>query len=390
VIINFGFSDTLRSLLNHFQLSHNLVIRLIMQDTVIAYFITPHGFGHASRAAAVMAAVQERASHVRFELFTTCPKQIFSQSLVASFGYHAVDVDIGVIQATPLKEDLPATCRALDCWLPFDAEAIRQTAQHLKRMRCALVVCDISPFGIEAASEADIPSLLVESFTWDWIYNRYAVDAPCLLPHSGTMHAIFDRVGYRIQTQPLCQPVDSDLTLGPISRKVRTERRQTRKALNIPDDAAMVLISMGGVRDRFEFLDRIPYRSNLYFVIPSTDGLVAPQQNVILLPTHSPFFHPDLSLAADLVIGKVGYSTLAEIYQAGTPFGYIPRPESPESNPLVDFIKNHMSAHPISANDYNSGRWIDQLPQLLSLPRSQTSKRNGADQAAEFILDLII
>jgi hypothetical protein len=357
--------------------------------TAIAYFITPHGFGHASRAAAVMAAVQERAPHVRFELFTTCPKQIFNQSLMASFGYHAADVDIGVVQTSPLKEDLPATCRALDGWLPFSRDAIEQTAQHLKRMRCALVVCDISPFGIEAAAEAGIPSLLVESFTWDWIYNRYATDAPCLLPHSSTMQAIFARVGYRIQTQPLCQPVDCDLSIGPISRKIRTGRRQTRKALNIADDATMVLISMGGVRDRFEFLDRIPYRSNLFFVIPSTDGLVAPQQNVILLPTHSPFFHPDLSLAADLVIGKVGYSTLSEIHQAGTPFGYIPRPESPESDPLIDFIKNHMTARPISARAYSSGRWIDQLPQLLSLPRSQPAKRNGADQAAEFILDLI-
>jgi hypothetical protein len=357
--------------------------------TAIAYFITPHGFGHASRAAAVMAAVQERAAHVRFELFTTCPKQIFNQSLMASFGYHATDVDIGVVQTSPLKEDLPATCRALDGWLPFNKAAIAQTAQHLKRTRCALVVCDISPFGIEAAAEAGIPSLLVENFTWDWIYHRYAADAPCLLPHSSTMQAIFARVGYRIQTRPLCQPVDCDLTIGPISRKVRTGRRQSRKALNIPDDATMVLISMGGVRDRFEFLDRIPDRSDLFFVIPNTDGLVAPQQNVILLPTHSAFFHPDLLLAADLVIGKVGYSTLSEIHQAGTPFGYIPRPESPESDPLIDFIKNHMTARPISARAYSSGRWIDQLPQLLSLPRSQPAKRNGADQAAEFILDLI-
>jgi hypothetical protein len=256
-------------------------------------------------------------------------------------------------------------------------------------MRCTLVVCDISPFGIEAAAEAGIPSLLIENFTWDWIYDRYAAGAPCLLPHSSMMRAIYARADYRIQTRPLCQPVDSDLTVGPISRKARTGRRQTRNALNIPDDAAMVLISMGGVRDRFEFLDRIPYRSNLFFVIPSTDGLVAPQQNVILLPMHSPFFHPDLSLAADLVIGKVGYSTLSEIHQAGTPFGYIPRPESPESAPLVDFVEDHMNARPISARSYSSGRWIDQLPQLLSLPRSQTPKRNGADQAAEFMLDLI-
>ncbi len=335
-----------------------------------------------------MAAVQERAPRVRFELFTTCPKQIFDQSLIASFGYHTVDVDIGIVQDTPLKENLPATCRALDRWLPLNKDVIQRTAQLLKRRRCVLAVCDISPFGIEAAAEAGIPSLLVENFTWDWIYKRYAADAPCLLRHSRMMQAVFAGVDYHIQTRPLCQPTDSDLTCGPISRKIRTGRHQTRKALNIPDNATMVLISMGGVRDRFEFLDRIPYQPNLYFVIPSTDGLIASQQNVILLPAHSAFYHPDLSLAADLVIGKVGYSTLSEIHQAGTPFGYIPRPESPESDSLVDYINNHMSARPISAEAYTSGRWIDQLPRLLSLPRGQTPERNGADQVAEFIQNL--
>jgi hypothetical protein len=357
--------------------------------TVIAYFITPHGFGHASRAAAVMAAVQEVAPQVRFELLTTCPKQFFNQSLRAPFGYHAVEVDIGVVQTTPLREDLPATCRALDSWLPLRTNAIQRTARQLKRMGCALVVCDISPFGIEAAAAAGIPSLLVENFTWDWIYHRYAADAPCLLEYGRMMQAIFARADYRIQTRPLCQPTDSDLTIGPISRKVRTGRRQTRKALDLPNEAAMILISMGGVRDRFDFLDRIPYRPNLFFVIPSADGRIAPQHNVILLPTHSPFFHPDLMLAADLVIGKVGYSTLAEIYQAGTPLGYIARPQSPESEPLVDFVKSHLTARPISSRAYLSGHWIDQLPQLLSLPRSRPPKHNGADQAAAFILDIV-
>jgi hypothetical protein len=357
--------------------------------TVIAYFITPHGFGHASRAAAVMTAVQEVAPEVRFELFTTCPKQFFNQSLGAPFGYHAVDVDIGLVQTSPLQEDLPATCRALDGWLPFSPDAVEQTAQHLKHMRCTLAVCDISPFGIEAAARAGIPSLLIENFTWDWIYNRYAADAPCLLPYSRMMREIFARAGYRIQTRPLCEPAKSDLTIGPISRKFRTGRRQTRKALKIPEQAAMVLISMGGVRDRFDFLDGIPHRPDLFFVIPNADGRIAPQQNVTLLPTHSPFFHPDLLLAADLVIGKVGYSTLSEIHQAGTPFGYIARPQSPESDPLVDFIKNHLTARPISSKAYHSGRWIAQLPQLLSLPRSRPPKRNGADRAAGFILDLI-
>jgi hypothetical protein len=39
----------------------------------IAYFISPHGFGHASRAAAVMEALYKIESSIRFEIFTTTP-----------------------------------------------------------------------------------------------------------------------------------------------------------------------------------------------------------------------------------------------------------------------------------------------------------------------------
>jgi len=39
----------------------------------LAYFITPHGFGHAARACAVMAAAQQRIPNLLSEIFTRSP-----------------------------------------------------------------------------------------------------------------------------------------------------------------------------------------------------------------------------------------------------------------------------------------------------------------------------
>ena len=47
--------------------------------------------------------------------------------------------------------------------------------------------------------------------------------------------------------------------------------------------------------------------------------------NVWLLPHRSGFFHPDLVQAADAVVGKIGYSTLAETCRARIPYGFVPR-----------------------------------------------------------------
>ncbi len=52
----------------------------------IAYFVTPHGYGHASRAAAVMAALLELDASIRFEIFTQVPAWFFESSLGESFG----------------------------------------------------------------------------------------------------------------------------------------------------------------------------------------------------------------------------------------------------------------------------------------------------------------
>jgi hypothetical protein len=297
--------------------------------TTIAYFITPHGFGHASRAAAVMAALSELIPGLRFELFTTCPQWIFKESLETDFGYHPTRSDIGLVQTSPLSEDLAATCRQLDQTLPFDQTLVDDLAETIRKMNCRLVICDIAPLGIVAAGAAGLPSVLVENFTWDWIYSGYLNAAPGLQPHIKYLSRIFRQADHHIQTRPLCRPVPGTLQAAPISRRARTPRAQVRARLGIDGRDKMVLISMGGVPDRFEFLSRLPGQIEPFLVIPGADGRSSPHPKVLLLPTHSDFYHPDLMAAADSLVAKAGYSTIAEAYQCGLPFGYVRRVQPP-------------------------------------------------------------
>jgi len=112
--------------------------------------------------------------------------------------------------------------------------------------------------------------------------------------------------------------------------------------------------------------------------------------NLRFLPCDCGFFHPDLIGASDLVVGKVGYSTLAEVYAAGVPWAYISRKSFPESRVLVDFIRqNHMGAE-VSADDVHNGSWLDQLPELINMQREIGPRENGADGAADFIIDRVL
>ena len=144
----------------------------------IAYFISPHGFGHATRAAAVMAAIQTLSPGAHFEIFTRAPEWLFQASLPGSFTYQSLMSDIGLVQRSPLQEDLPATLERLEAFLPFDQALVKDLSAQVQELACRLIVCDIAPLGIAVAAQAGLPSVLVENFTWDWIYAGYLDSEP--------------------------------------------------------------------------------------------------------------------------------------------------------------------------------------------------------------------
>lgn len=355
----------------------------------IAYFISPHGYGHAARAAGVMEAMHDLDSTLRFEIFTQVPRWFFEDSFSGAFGYHSLLTDIGLVQKTPLHADIPETVKRLNHFLPFDAFMISNLARQIEKLKCDLIICDIAPMGIAVAEKAGVPCLLIENFTWDWIYQRYLEEDARMVEHISYLKSLFNAATFRIQTEPICDPCDADLTTFPVSRKKKTPAYQIRKKLRIPEGIKAILITMGGIEEKYEFFEQLAMNRDVYFVIPGASRKVTIRDNLVRLPHHSDYFHPDLVNASDAVIGKVGYSTLAEIYYAGVPFGYVARSRFRESQKLVSFIENEMPGLPISGDQFYTAAWLPSLPDLLALPRINRTDPRGAEQIARFIHNLI-
>ena len=351
----------------------------------IACFITPHGFGHASRAAAVMEALADVVGGVRFDIVTTSPRWFFDDSVPAPFCRHPVETDLGMVQKTPLVSDPAATCRRLDSMLPFDDALVDRLARRLCDAGCRLVICDIAALGLAVARRAGIPGVLVENFTWDWIYAAYVGRQPGLQKHIDYLSALYANADLHVQAEPLCRAVPGAVRVGPIARPPRSSRHSVRSALGIGDDRKMVLVSMGGIPDRFEFLRRLPAADDYRIVVPGAEPGTKAPDHVVLLPRQSAFFHPDLLRAADVLIGKAGYSTVAEAYYAGIPFGYIARSDSPESPALEVFIKKNLPCRSISETEYASGEWMARLPELAQMSRVVRAHENGAVVVARLI-----
>lgn len=355
----------------------------------IACFISPHGLGHATRAAAVLAALQECEPGAKLHLFTTAPPSLFEASGCRNKFFHDEPTDVGFAQTSAFVSDLPETIRRLDAFLPFDPAHVKERAATIVRAGCGLVLCDIAPLGIAVAREAGIPSVLVENFAWSNLYRHYGSQYPRMTEHADYLQRIFRQASLHIQTDPICQPAEADLIVGPISRPPRQSKAAVRKALAIGQDCRLILVTLGGDTHHPPHLSHLASRTDLVFVAIAAGNGLRRTGNILYLPPQSDFYHPDIVHAADAVIGKVGYSTLAEVYHAGVPFGYIARKDYPEMPPLVAFIEKEMCSLPVSASELEAGITGERVDALLNLPPRPPSRPNGAGAVATFLAPLL-
>ena len=99
----------------------------------IAYFVSPHGFGHAARACAVMDAAHDMNRELEFDVYAKTPRWFFNDSLSGSWTYHSLLTDIGFVQKNPLEIDLAETLSRLDRFYPSDPVLVAALARAVSR-----------------------------------------------------------------------------------------------------------------------------------------------------------------------------------------------------------------------------------------------------------------
>lgn len=322
-----------------------------------------------------------------FLIMTAVPGWFFRDSLPSTYTICPRNVDVGLVQHSALQIDLPATVEALQHLYAREQKTSLEISSLLAE--CDVIISDISPMAFAAAREEGIPSILVENFTWDWIYKDYLASVPEIGPYISLIRQRYSLADYRIQAEPVCLGIKSDLRVAPVARKKRDSRETIRARLGIDNDRSAVLISMGG-----EGIRRLPTHlledfPEVVFLVSGLRESVPEINNLRIIPEDSGVYHPDLVASVDAVIGKVGYSTLAEVYHSGTPYGYIPRADFRETGPLVGYIEKNMAGMAIAAEDFFNGRWLEMLPELIAMKSDPGMRINGADQIAGFIADLL-
>jgi hypothetical protein len=347
--------------------------------------VSAHGFGHAARTAAVLQALAQ-LTPVHCTVVSQVVPWFFRNSLPCPFIQYPWPVDVGLVQQSALREDLPATVRALAKFYPLRQEQVARVAAVFAG--CDLVLCDIAPLGIAAARQAGVPSVLLENFTWDWLYEGYLEECAEFRPFLSCLRELYQQADYHIQATPLCAPGPCDLLAGPIARRIRTGRAEVRERLKVAAGQRLVLISLGGLGMTGVCLRLPDNGGDTLYLVADRGGNGQKRKHILFIPPDSSLDHPNLVAACDAVIGKVGYSTLAEVYRAQVPFGYIRRQGFRESEPLAGFIRQEMAGLEISEKDLAAGGLAELLPELFALAPPPCRLPDGSKQCAEFLAAL--
>lgn len=334
-------------------------------------------------------ALQQLDQSIDVEVWTSAPKHLFDDSIFRPISYFQYSSDVGLVQRTPMNEDIPATVDRLKAFLPFDGTTIESLAQRLRDQRCDLVVCDIAPLGIVVGREAEVPTVLIENFTWDWIYSAYAETEPEILPYVAYLETVFQSADYHIRAEPACGDSTGDLMVKPIGRRARRPPEQIREALGFQGHEKMVLVTFGGTPGAWNPIVDMDNHADVVFVVPTAAEESEAEGNAVRFLARSKFYHPDLIGAADVLISKLGYSTIAEAYYAGVPFGFLRRPDFRESAVLERFVSENLPSLCIGVQVCESADWEYHLARLLELPRVDRIGSDGAHQAADFILRIL-
>ncbi len=358
-----------------------------MSAPAVAFYITGHGLGHATRMVAVMQVLREAHPAVRLLARTSAPLALFAAHLGAAVMVVPGAVDVGTVQHDSLRLDKAASLTAYAAFLAERPDRVQSEARWLREVGAALVVGDIPPLAFEAAAAAGIPGIAITNFSWDWIYASYVAQGQTQAPLLRKIREAYGRASLLLRL-----PLHGDLSAFPvirdiplIARRVPRDRRAVRAALGITEQDPLVVLSFGGFDLYGIDFGRLGRLEGYRFAV-SREVVGAPG-NVLGVPP-SVIRHDELVAAADAVITKPGYGIVSECLAHRIPVVYTSRGEFAEYGPLVEGLHRYTAATFISNEDLLAGCWEPALRKVVGavLP-AERLEATGAAVAARILLE---
>jgi L-arabinokinase len=367
----------------------------------IVFYVSGHGFGHASRSIEVINAILAKRPETRIGVRTSAPRWLFDLTVKGKVAFSTLECDTGVVQVDALTLDEADSIRR--AWA-FHSDMVTRAASEtriLRELGAGLIVGDIPPLAFAVGGSAGIPSVAIGNFTWDWIYADYPRVrlAPSLLP---ALRGAYARVSIslRLPMHGGFENMNNVTDIPFIARHASRTRDEVCKTLKLPADKPIVLVSFGGYGLPGLDTDQLAKFKKYTVVMTASAPLARSQKGAAAAERKGSFVsineeamynagvrYEDLVGAAEVVVSKPGYGIISECIANDAALLYTPRGHFPEYDVLVQEMPKYLRTALISHDDLFACKWESAIDKLLAQPKlKKKPETNGADVAADILL----
>jgi hypothetical protein len=347
--------------------------------------ITNHGFGHATRTAAVLAELQRLVPDILLIVVTSAPQWLIESYIPGDFIYRSRVFDVGVVQSDGLTMNIPATLTQLKEIRTYQKRLVASEVEYIRQMGAQLILADIPPLASVIAEAAGIPCWMASNFGWDLIYRQWGEEFAEIVEWVTDCFQKCDRL-FRL---PFHEPMSAFPQITDVGLTGATPRFTTlelRRKFGIQDQPGKtVLLSFGGLG-----LAKIPYRNLQQF--PDwqfiTFDRLAPDAFPNLVKVIDPKYRPvDMMPLCGRIISKPGYGTFAEACLLGIPVISLPRHDFAEAQYLLSGLQNFSSHYILDTNEFTEGQWEFLFKPLLPPREEQPLPKEGNRTITQAIID---
>ena len=396
-----------------------------MHVRTVAFYISGHGFGHASRQIEIINALTRRAPQMSVAIRTSAARWLFDRTLSRPLEPHHRDhgehreqnsvtsvtsvvhpsaptliegaTDTGVIQIDSLRLDEAETIRRAAAFYADLTERAQTEAGILRQHDVRLVIADAPPLACAAAAAAGVPSIVVANFTWDWIYAAYRealAFAPGVIE---TIQAAYSQAeaAWRLPMHGGFATFRRITDVPFVARHARHGREETCRRLGLPAGERLALSSFGGYGVSGLDLASLDCFDTWRIVVSGQSPLRDVPRGVCVVDEarlyDSGLRYADLVAAVDVVVTKPGYGIISECVANGTAILYTSRGRFAEYDVLVAEMPRFVRCRYLEQDRLLAGRWRDALDAVVSAPPPpEQPPTNGADVIASMIAERLM
>lgn len=326
----------------------------------LIYYITDHGKGHATRSVALIRKLQ---NHGIIVIVRNSNAIDFLQNSLPGIEIKEGLTDIGpILNPDGISINHDESINKISYWIENINDFSDKEMEFLKSQKPDIIISDVSPMPLIAASSLNIPSIIISNFSW--------YDVLTFLPDNLRLKL---KQFYELADLCLQLPLGTKMEhfkrkhkIPLIARSPTKTTDEIRKEFSIKKSSPCILFALGGSENQISF----SYTDDIQIVSLNTNF----KKSIRKIDLSNTTEGQNLVSIADLVICKCGYGLISECLSNGTSFFYLANENHPEQMAISDELTKKGYDNRISFNEiselYFSQEFLQNIKKITREPVS--------------------